>query len=627
MCGICGIIGPDASAMATEAMVVAQAHRGPDGSGQASLAGGHCQLGHNRLSIIDLSHAGDQPMLSSSGNALTFNGEIYNYIELRRELAGYPFRSQTDTEVILAAYEKWGVQAFGRFIGMFAFALWDERRQQLICVRDRFGIKPFLYAHRGGRFLFASEARALLAAGVPGEPDIGAWRDYLANGLLDHDERTFFSGITRLKPGHYLVVGRDGRVEREAAYWSLPEEVAKVADGWRGDTAAACERLRDLVNEAVSLRLRADVPVGVNLSGGLDSSILAATVSAVEPGNSGPRAAFTIGYGDPRYDEADFAAAAVDARRFDRRVHVFRPQDVETDIDDAVESLEAPFGGVATMAYFALHRHIRRAGFKVALEGQGLDEQFGGYGYFRAARLIDLAQEGFRAIRAEISHDRPGYRFWLRHARRIVKGFEGGPVYYDGTSPVDRSCLNPDLVAFADARNPVPESPFPDALRAMLYRDLRHTKLPRVLRMNDLLSMRHGIELREPFLDHRVVAFAFAMPGAMKIARGVSKVLPRIAFRDRLPAAVLDAPKRFVVSPQREWLRGPLQGLVQDVIASRSFRDRGYFDAKTVAAAYTRFLQGGSDNALFVWQWVNCELWHRRFVDGAHRLARQVASA
>jgi asparagine synthase (glutamine-hydrolysing) len=615
VCGIAGIAGPGlaggAVEAALEAMVAVQHHRGPDDRGVLVDAAAGIALGHNRLSIIDLSAAGRQPMAGADGATwLVFNGEIYNYLELRAELAGYPFRTQTDSETILAAYARWGDACVERFIGMFAFALWDGRRRRLVCARDRLGIKPFHYAWHDGRFLFASEIKALLAAGLPARPSLPAWAGYLVHGHSDHGEETFFEGVRSLAPGHRLLLehGRP-RIER---YWDLP---ARAAEPLRLPDDEAAARLVELFEDAVRLRLRSDVPLGVNLSGGLDSASLVTAVDRLL-GGAGSLQTFTAAFADPRYDETEFAGTVAHQRPWARHVARLGPEDAWALAGDALRHQEAPYGGLATLAYHRLHQLARERGVKVLLEGQGVDELLAGYAYFRPAHHLDLLEAGRgQALRRELRASGGCPRGALDPVRRLRAG-AAEPVYQDGTRHLRPECVAPELRRLAGAPPSFP-APFREHLANALYRDLRHTKLPRVLRMNDRLSMAASRELREPYLDHRLVELLFRLPGHQKIRLGQGKFLLRHAMAGRLPDAVRLADKRAVVTPQREWLRGPLAPLVEEVVSSRSFRERGLFDPAAVRSAWAEFRAGGADNTFFVWQWVVTELWCRMFADGA----------
>lgn len=612
MCGIAGVVGPGSSAARARAMARIQAHRGPDDEGVWTAPG--VALGHRRLSIIDLSDSGHEPMVSADGRlALTFNGEIYNYRELRAELRDYPYRSRTDTEVILAAYAHWGEACLERFVGMFAFALWDAERGRLFCARDRLGIKPFHWALHEGDLLFASEIKGLLAAGVPSVPDRDTWATYLTHGVYDHSDRTFFEGVRSLPPGHALSVA-PGAAPSIAPYWDLGRATADIADLSDAEAETGfLERFED----AVRLRLRADVPLGVNLSGGLDSASLVATVDRVSD-DAGALQTFTAAFDDPRYDEVDFADEVPRRRAWTRHVERLAPERVWPLAEQATWHQEAPFGGIATLGYHNLHGRSRHEGVTVLLEGQGVDEMLAGYRYFRPHHHLDLLDAGRcadarAALRAEAAAEDDGWRAGLARVRGLRSG-GGAPVYQDGTSFLAPDALAPAVVERAGPYPAFPQ-PYADRLRNALYRDLRHTKLPRVLRMNDRLSMAFSRELREPYLDHRLVEFLFRLPAHQRIRAGRPKDLLRRAMAGRLPDSVRLAGKRAVVTPQREWLRGPLADRVEGLLASESFRSRGLFDADACLEAFRRFRAGEGSNAFFVWQWVGTELWHRRFVD------------
>lgn len=617
MCRIAGAVGIDLGPGRVRAALDAQRHGGPDDEGVWIDSDHPVALCHNRLSIIDTTRAGRQPMASPDGSVvLVFNGEIYNYRELRDELPSREYQSATDSEVLLAAYMEWGTRCLQRLNGMFAFAVWDRRRKRLFCARDRLGIKPFHYAVHRGAFYFSSEIKGLAALGVPTAPDMKSWADYLVHGYSDHGTRTFFEGVRSLAPGTALQVelGCHGN-PRPARYWNLPreaEEPAELSD------AEAQRTLVDLLDDSVRLRLRADVPVGVNLSGGLDSASLMASVGTVasagktESGNGGRVHAFTAAFDDRSYDEVPFAGQVPGRIGWTRNRTRLDVDQVMPLAEEAVWHQEAPFGGVATLAYHHLHQHAREHDVTVLLEGQGVDELLAGYRYYLPHHLLDLLNMGRRRrLRAEVAAAGGRRRDLLRQMRSIRDG-RSQMLSQDGTSHLRPRCASPSIRELAGAP-PEFARPFPDRLRNVLYRDLAHTKLPRVLRMNDRLSMASSRELREPFLDHRIVEFAFRLPGHFKIRDGFSKDVLRRATKDRLPKAVRLAPKRAVVTPQREWLAGPLADAVADVVGSPEFAARGLFEPKEVAAELRTFREHGSPNSFHVWQWVVTELWFRRF--------------
>jgi len=607
MCGIAGILGPSVSSLSLDHMTDSLTHRGPDGRGTWVDSLHEIGLGHRRLSIIDLSEAGKQPMSGANGRLqIVFNGEIYNYRELRAELRNYPYRSHSDTEVILAAYERWGRQCVERFNGMFAFALWDDDRRELFCARDRLGVKPFFYAHHNGQLLFGSEVKAILAAGYPAQPDRITWFHYLVYGAYENQDGSFFSGIESLPPGHIIVAKPQGKTEI-LRYWSLPD---RASEPLLLSESEAAEELQTHLDNAVALRLRSDVPVALNLSGGLDSSSVAQSFFRQSDPDQGIHI-FTACFDDPRYDEDEFANRVIEGVRCTRHIARLSPKEVPELAASAMYSQEAPFGGIGTLAYQRAHTEIQRNGLKVALEGQGGDELFAGYAYFEPIYVLDLMEQGAKgeaesAVRAMRDPDTV-----MAMAQRVRQGTT--QVYQDGTEYLAPQCIDESFIV--DETMPEYPEPYSSRLGNALFRDLTCTKLPRVLRMNDRLAMAYGVELRQPFLDYRLVEFAFRMPSYLKIAKGYGKYILRRAMADRLPRDIVWTRKRPVVTPQREWMVGPLRPWVEDIIKSRSFAQRGLFNVDQVRRTFTGYLDGHMNNAFPIWQWINAELWHRAFVD------------
>lgn len=551
-------------------MVASQRHRGPDATGIEIYNDGLAGLGHNRLSIIDLSPAGSQPMTGGNGRLhLVFNGEIYNYRELRTELGDYPYTSRTDSEVILAAYEKWGKDCLDHFIGMFAFLLWDEGEQTMFAARDRFGVKPLYYATLpDGSLRLSSEIKALHAGGVPADFDETTWSTYLTTGLYDHSDRTFWRGVRQVPPGHRLI-WNDGRIEIERWY-DLAERAGQEFD--RRPIAEVEDEYLELLKESVRLRFRSDVPVGINLSGGLDSSVLLGLVHQVQGASSDVKA-LTFTTGDSNYDELPWVEQMLAGTKHPSLVCPIDPHEVPALAESVQRAEDEPFGGLPTLAYAQLFERARSNGLIVLLDGQGLDEQWAGYDYYASA----------------------------------IKGGEAGLVQGTREKPVRDECLTPDFRSLAEAF--VAPHVFPEPLRNLQYRDARFTKIPRALRFNDRISMRSSTELREPFLDHRLFEIALRQPPERKIADGVQKwLLRRIAARI-LPAGIVEAPKRPIQTPQREWLRGPLRQWAGDQIeAALSGPGRDWLMPDAVRQAWARYCAGDSDNSFYVWQWISMGL-------------------
>lgn len=569
MCGISGIAGAGARGVA-ETMVRSLSHRGPDGTGMFIDPQGNAFLGHNRLSIIDLSDAGSQPMQSQDGRmAIVFNGEIYNYKELKQELSGYPFRTQTDTEVILAAFEKWGEACLDHFIGMFAFLLWDTKEQCLFAARDRFGVKPLYYGEHRGSVYLGSEIKALHAAGVPRVPDERTWALYLATGVYDHGAATFWKGIMALPAGH-LLTWKHGKTSVKRWY-DLADRVDCGAFDGRTEEEVGREYI-GLLEDSVRLRFRSDVPVGISLSGGLDSSLLLGVVDRVHASQKDVEA-YTFVTGDPAYDETSWVEQMVRGTQHPWFTCPLRADDVPVLAADVQEHCDEPFGGIPTLAYAQVFSTARSHGTVVVLDGQGMDEQWAGYDYYRKA----LAGE----------------------ATPTVQG--------TSQSPVRPSCLTEALQSLSTP--PIYDRPFVDNLRNAQYRDLRYTKIPRALRFSDRISMRSSVELREPFLDHRLVELAFAQSPDRKIRNGTGKWMLRSIAQSIIPPGISEAPKRPLQTPQREWLRGPLQSWATEQIeAALKYQPGDWLLADVVRNEWKEYLQGGSDNSFYVWQWISVGL-------------------
>ena len=610
MCGICGIarFGAPPETEAVEAMVAELDHRGPDGRGSFAAEG--IAFAFRRLAIIDLSDAGAQPFAGENGRLqLMHNGEIYNYRELRRELEakGHRFRSATDTEVILHAYCEWGEQCVERFNGMWAFALWDGERRRLFCSRDRFGIKPFYYRHDGARFAFASEPRAFRADRL--EANREAVYEYLDQGYLDHLDETFFAGIRRLPPAHSLVFDEKGL--RVWSYWRLEEGEPP---------AGAAEAFRELFLDSVRLELRSDVPVGTALSGGLDSSAIAVTADHLlrtETENAaaleGRQRTFTAYFERPGYDERPFAEAVVAQTRAEPTWLTFTAAELMDDLPRIVEAQGEPFGSTSICAGWYVMRAAKAGGVKVMLDGQGGDELLAGYRAHLGFRLADLlAQARLRELKAELAGAQHGP---VALATAIARPFAPEGLVRAVRSRTRASLVHPELRGA-----PGPDfdgSGFQDRLRRYQELVLTRRGLPELLRYEDRNSMAHSLEARVPFLDHRLVELCFSLPADELIRVGETKSVLRRALGDLLPASVrARRDKVGFVTPEGDWLRGPLGDLAGDVFAARSFRERGFVDATAARRRLQRHRARRLTAGMELWRALNVELWARAYLDG-----------
>jgi len=580
MCGIIGLVGKQVD---NDKLIVALDHldyRGPDAKDSWVSPAKRCALGHCRLSIIDLSNAGIQPMSDSRGRyQIIFNGEVYNYLELKTEIGkGYNFKSGTDTEVVLAAYQKWGQKCLDKFVGMFAFAIWDELEQSLFVARDRFGVKPLYYASLPtGELALASEIKALHFLGLPRESNPVTWSTYLTYGLYDHGQETFWKDVKKLLPGHAMY-WQNGNL-RLWKWYDLPERVGLEFD-LRGDEEVSNE-YEALMEESIRFRFRSDVPVGINLSGGLDSSILLGLVHRIQ-GLDSKASAFTYITGDSNYDELPWVRQVLAKTEHPHHVCLLDHREVPDFASRVQWHQDEPFGGLPTLAYSKIFEEARKQGVIVLLDGQGLDEQWAGYDYYA------------KALNKEMSFSRPAL----------------GPVQGSKTSSVRPGCV---IKEFRDIAEPfIPPSPFPDGLRNLQYHDFCYTKIPRSLRFADRMSMMSSTELRDPFFDHRLVELAFRQPPERKIQGSTHKWLLRKIARDLLPQGVVNAPKRPVQTPQREWLRTVLRTWAKECIEDAlSSQGQIWLDSKAVRNQEEIYHQGRSDNSFYIWQWINLGLLSR----------------
>jgi asparagine synthase (glutamine-hydrolysing) len=585
MCGIAGVIGGGADIRRMTSSLV---HRGPDDEGYFED-----KLGFRRLSIIDLA-GGAQPMKGCGGLRIVFNGEIYNYRELRSSLKNHPFHTQSDTEAILHLYEEKGPACVPELDGMFAFAIWDPAKRTLFAARDRLGKKPFVYRHDGGRFQFASELAALEGTKTI---DRRALEHYLAFGYIPAP-LTIFEGVRKLPPGHTLTF--DGSSVATEPYW---RPALEPLDG-AGEELA--DRLKQALAAAVKKRLVADVPVGAFLSGGVDSSIVAGLMSGFQKART-----FSISFREERFNEIEYAREA--ARRFgtDHREFEVTPDAVEV-LPLLVERFGEPFGDASAVPTYYVSRETSRH-VKVALSGDGGDELFLGYRRYGAiARLASLKRWPAPVLAAGAVALKPWRTNYGERIRRMVALTRAplGELYADLVS-----VFTPPLRRALGMGEPVEEmvtAPFaphagdPGAAAAMT--DLV-TYLPNdILAKVDIASMANGLEVRCPFLDRDVVDLALRIPPAMRR----NKAILRRAFRDLLPPSILHRGKMGFGVPLTEWLRGRLRPMLEDAMAS--LQKRALLDAAEIRRLTADHLSGAADHRDRLWLLLVLELWHRRFL-------------
>ncbi|MGE5831918.1 MAG: asparagine synthase (glutamine-hydrolyzing) [Methanomicrobiales archaeon] len=603
MCGIAGIFNQNNGTVdksLLEAMSDRIRHRGPDGGG--IHLDGPIGLAHRRLAIIDLTDAAEQPMTNEDGALwLVYNGEIYNYLELREELAGrgHTFRSQGDSEVVLHAYEEWGKDCLARFNGMWAFALWDSRRSELFCARDRFGIKPFYYAIVGDTLLFASEIKALLAhPGVGKKPDDRLLSTFLAWGVLDHTGGTMFEGIHQLQPAHRITFGRAGGVPEK--YWDLTMNPEPGRPGPIQDEEAA-HAFQGTLTDAIRIHLRSDVPVGTCLSGGVDSSTIAIIINrlirAEHPRSIGNwQKTFSIIFSDIRFSEERFIDEVVAASGVDSRKAAIGPREILEDLQRLLWMQDEPFGSLSIAAQYQVMKLASKS-VKVVLDGQGADEQLGGYLAYQGSYIVGLVR-GLHLLTA---------------LRELVGGLRiHGPFFLGAVAQIlirkqRRSTLRGEIPVV---------SRYGGSLDEALKREILETNLTGLLHWEDRNSMAFSIEARVPFLDQQVAEFLAVLPLSQKIRKGVTKYVLRKAIKGLVPEPVrCRMDKMGFVTPEEVWMKNELHQFVTGVLSSASFRARKYWDADRVIASYTEFVKGGSPYSMEFWRIICTELWLRMMFD------------
>ena len=620
MCGIAGYFLPEgcAGVSTVKPMCDLIRHRGPDDEG-FHIDGG-CALGMRRLSIIDLS-TGRQPISNEDGSVwVVFNGEIYNYRELRDDLEarGHVFRTRSDTETLVHLYEQYGAAGIARLRGMFAYALWDARAKRLLLARDRFGKKPLYYAILPRGIYFASELKCLRAAGVPLEIDRHAMRLYCQFNYIP-DPWTPFQAIRKLMPASWLLYDADGS-HREEVYWRLPRPAKVPPDGLSED--AACDELRRIFDESVRLRMIADVPLGAFLSGGIDSGSVVASMAMQ---SREPVKTFSIGFEEASHNE--LAAAALVARKYKTEHHeiVLRPDCVNL-VPSLVGYFDEPFGDSSAIPTFLVSEFASRH-VKVALSGDGGDELFAGYDSVRVTARMRRADQIPGVLRGVLSalagvlpYSAYGKNF-LRAVSRpdsLARYFElnSAPYYLrsrllqpDWMLPADGAYLERDFAycALADEADPVVQALFFE-IHAKLTGDM----LVKV----DRMSMANSLEVRSPLLDQELAEFAMRIPYSWNIRDGRGKRLLVKALGERLPPELLSLPKKGFALPLAAWFRGPLRDFLRDHLTSEQFRGRGIASTAFLNHLLDEHDAGRRNNDYWLYALLMLELWFRSWSEG-----------
>ncbi|HLJ02892.1 MAG TPA: asparagine synthase (glutamine-hydrolyzing) [Solirubrobacteraceae bacterium] len=635
MCGIAGLMNRDgrpADPAAVQAITAVLAHRGPDGEGVH--VDGCVGLGHRRLAILDLSDAGRQPLPCVDGRYwVTFNGEIYNFVELRRELEshGYRFRTQTDTEVIGVAYDFWGADCVLRFNGMWAFAIWDSTDKELFLSRDRFGIKPLFYLLTPARFAFASELKSFLCLEdfEPRQNSKMTWVALFRPGRFEMLDETLLEGVRQLHGGHSMLVTKER--SRTWRWWRTLDHVPPAASTLK----AQAEEYRELFFDSCRLRLRSDVPIATCLSGGIDSSAVICTLAALHSElDSKGRAerispdyqrAFVATYPGTYKDESRYAQLAIERSGATPRYREMDPSEAVTTLEQFTYDFEN-IGISLLFPLWSIYRELRRDGVAVSLDGHGGDELFAGYSQhvsealrwtnlFRSpARTWDLV-DTLKALDESHGPSRAG--LVIDQAKAALRSKPGGaagtlhPQWSRGPFAIDEE------LQLDDAEERQIDSL--DPLNAFLYRAVHQNALPNLLRNFDRCSMAHGVEIRMPFMDWRLVCYAFAVPDTSKLGGGFTKRIVREAMRGVMPEPLLARRDKIgFMPPLREWFAGGLGEVAWDAVQRPEFVESEIWDGPAIrdfVEARHRANNWGPGDSLRVWPFVQAELWRGIFLE------------
>jgi asparagine synthase (glutamine-hydrolysing) len=621
MCGINGFTWQDEGLI--EKMNLALCHRGPDDQGV--FFDDHITLGHRRLSIIDLSPSGRQPKSNEDGSIwIIFNGEIYNFQEIRLELEekGHRFSSHTDTEVIIHAYEEWGTACMDRFNGMWAFAIYDKIKGILFLSRDRFGVKPLYYCQDKSGLIFSSEIKGILEHSVPRAPNDRAVYDFLLLGFVDHTSDTFFKGISKLMPGEGMIYDLSKRSGKTFRWYDLEKRLQESREIWGKSSEKISEEIsermakfiKDLFLDSVRYRLISDVPVGSCLSGGIDSSSI---VYAMRKQNKNKKIKiFSLVFPGKKLDESTYIREVV--RETSVEAYEVSPtiEDLIKDLSDFIQTQEEPFGSLSSYGQYKVMELAHKNGMKVLLDGQGSDETFAGYFIYYKYYLFEsvLRLRLKEAVKtAQVVKNRINDMFLFPAMTILTRlGFSQGSLrnFWLGRKK--------HLKGFEDFHlaNPLTERGF-DLNRA-LYSDLTVYSIPQLLRYEDKNSMRWSIESRVPFLDYRLVERAMSIPSPYKIHGGITKCILRKAMKGLVSDRILERRDKIgFATPDESWLRTTEFGkLMEELFASKEFKGRKYWRPEEVNKLLRKHLNGEGDHEEDLWRIVSTELWMRAFMDG-----------
>jgi asparagine synthase (glutamine-hydrolysing) len=632
MCGINGIAFSsrsrrrvDATELKTMRDVIT--HRGPDDEG--IYIDENVGLGHRRLSIVDVA-SGHQPMTNEDGSLyIIYNGEVYNHADYREDLEarGHVYRTHCDTETILHLYEDYGDACVEYLRGMFAFAIWDRNKRELFIARDRLGVKPLYYVHTAdGSLFFASEIKALLEArAVKAELNFAGFSDYLANHATSGEE-TLFVGVKRLMPGHTLT-WRDGEIKIKK-YWDV--SFAKVAANGHSDKDYIAE-WSELFRKSVELRLMADVPLGMFLSGGIDSSAIAAVMSTLV---DEPIKTFSVAFAEREANELEYARLVAHAYKTDHHEVVVSPEEFFAALPDLIWHEDEPLAHPSSVALFFVSR-LAAQHVKVVLTGEGSDELMAGYARYRKTILnLAVGERYHRMVPAGVRDLIRGQIAGMSASKLRAKlsrtflslSTDIESIYFDNFAVFPRSDQNQLLTRdtidriggidpYAGVRRVLSDTDAQSLLDRLLYADIK-TYLHELLMKQDQMSMAASLESRVPFLDHKLVEFTSSLPERLKLRRWTTKYVLRQSMKGVLPEQILTRPKMGFPVPIGAWFRGPYAQVLDEYVLSSRATERGIFNADMVRTLVNQHQRGVANHSERLWSLVNLEMWFRRFIDG-----------
>lgn len=616
MCGIAGIINKKSNSNDVQnlnkinirKMIKILEHRGPD------LNGFHDNkkafFGHSRLTIIDKSNKANQPMLDKSKKfLLIFNGELYNYIELREKLKklGYKFLTNSDTEVMLLSLCHWKEEALDKFIGMFAGCFFDLHNNNGFVFRDPFGQKPLYFKNNNDQFTFASEIKPLLIGESQIIPNYNSWKKYLSNLKYDHNDETMFKHIFQVLPGEMIYINSSGSI-RKKKWYQLEANIIKKDLNYE-DTS---KKLQQKIFDTLNIHMRSDVDIGVCLSGGLDSSILLSSIYHTQKEREKIKC-LSVEF-ENEFSEKKWINNVTNQHGFHSEIIQFTKKDFLTSIKPMMKIQEAPIGGLMNCAMSLIFKRCNELGIRVMQDGTGLDEAFGGYQQHHNIYVRSLKNKNKNILNKAIKEYCDN---WNINKSIFLTDFEKdidyGELALDGTIPFRHNLLNFNVLNYV--KNDYSSNFSNDNLKISLINSIIENKIPRNTRMKDKLSMAYSVELRLPFLDHRIIEFGLSLPDEFMFRNGWSKSILRNSFKNILSNEVRLAPKRSIQAPQGKWLADPMfKEYVYDILNSETFKTLELFKIKDCINSYEEYLKKPSDNSAFIWQWINIFEWFETFI-------------